>query len=284
MTIQTIDLFEYFSLPRDGAKAGTLTAYRHGDMPEQRCKKIRPAILVIPGGGYGFVSAREAQPVAMRYFAEGFDAFVLDYDVAPACYPVQIREAGMAMLYLRREAKNLDIDEKYIAAVGFSAGGHLLGCISLLWDDPALRELFGGECEKIRPDASVYSYAVISSGEHISHGGSFANFCGGKVKKEDYSLEHKVRADAAPSFIWATTTDDCVPVENSVLLYSALHRAGVPAELHLFSEGGHGMSVCDAEVNDCDPQDGVCPHVRHWLELSAEFLRARGFAVQFAAR
>ncbi len=284
MKTETIDLYEYFSFEREGVKAGTLTCFRHGDMTEMRTKKIRPAILVIPGGGYGFVSQREGQPIAMRYFADGFDAFVLNYDIAPVSYPAQIVQAGMAMLYLRREAKNLDIDAEHIAAVGFSAGGHLLGCISLLWDDPALKALFAGDCEKIRPDASVYSYPVISSGENISHGGSFKNFCGDKVKKEDYSLENKVRASAAPSFIWATTTDDCVPVENSVLLYSALHKAGVPAELHLFSEGSHGLSTCDIEVNDCEPQGAVYSHVRHWLDLSVEFLRARGFCVHFVER
>lgn len=280
MISETIDLYDYFAFAREGAKAGRLTAYRHGDMPEMRRKKIRPAILVIPGGGYAFVSQRESQPVALRYFAEGFDAFVLDYDVAPVSYPAQIVQAGMAMQYLRREAKNLDIDAEHIAAIGFSAGGHLLGCISLLWDDPALKALFGDDCERIRPDASVYSYAVISSGENISHGGSFQNFCGEKVKKEDYSLENKVRSAAAPSFIWSTTTDNCVPVENSVLLYSALHKAGVPAELHLFAEGCHGLSVCDIEVNDDEPQGAVYPHVKNWIQLSLEFLRAFGFAVR----
>ena len=144
MKTETIDLYEYFSFEREGVKAGTLTCFRHGDMTEMRTKKIRPAILVIPGGGYGFVSQREGQPIAMRYFADGFDAFVLNYDIAPVSYPAQIVQAGMAMLYLRREAKNLDIDAEHIAAVGFSAGGHLLGCISLLWDDPALKALFAG--------------------------------------------------------------------------------------------------------------------------------------------
>lgn len=151
------------------------------------------------------VSQREAEPVALRYFAEGLDAFVLDYDVAPKHYPTQLLQAGMAMLYLRREAGSLYIDDEHIAAIGFSAGGHLCGCISLLWDDPALVQAFGKEeCVRIRPDASVLSYPVVTFGEWHSHGGSFENFCGDAVKKEDYSLEKKCVPPRRPALFGQT--------------------------------------------------------------------------------
>ena len=280
MIMQKIDLYEYFGIPRGDAKKGMLTAIRHSQMPELRVNKQRPAMLVIPGGGYEMVSAREAEPVALKFFSQGFDAFILDYDVAPVHYPAQIIQAGMAMLYLRREAENLYISKDHIAAVGFSAGGHLLGCISLLWDDPALRALFRDECEKIRPDASVYSYPVISSVKIVAHEGSFINFCGGEVKPEDYSLEKKVRPGVSPSFIWTTTTDNGVPVENSVLLYSALHAAGNDVEMHIFAEGPHGMSTCDEEVYAQKPQEAYFAHCRKWLDLAYEFLRVRGFGLK----
>lgn len=281
MITQTIDLYEYFGTARGGAKKGTLTAIRHGQMPELGVEKERPAMLVIPGGGYAMVSEREAEPVALKFFSQGFDAFILDYDVAPVCYPAQIVQAGMAMLYLRREAENLYISKDHIAAVGFSAGGHLLGCISLLWDDPALRALFGDECEKIRPDASVYSYPVITSEKGVAHEGSFVNFCGNSgAKAEDYSLEKKVRPGASPSFIWTTTTDNAVPAENSVLLYSALLAAGADAEMHIFAEGPHGLSTCDAEVYPQEPKETYFNQCRKWLDLAYEFLRVRGFGLK----
>ena len=281
MITQTIDLYEYFGTARGGAKKGTLTAIRHGQMPELGVEKERPAMLVIPGGGYAMVSEREAEPVALKFFSQGFDAFILDYDVAPVCYPAQIVQAGMAMLYLRREAENLYISKDHIAAVGFSAGGHLLGCISLLWDDPALRALFGDECEKIRPDASVYSYPVITSEKGVAHEGSFVNFCGNSgAKAEGYSLEKKVRPGVSPSFIWATTTDNAVAVENSVLLYSALHAAGNDVEMHIFAEGQHGLSTCDAEVYPQEPQEPYYKQCRKWIGLAYEFLRVRGFGLK----
>lgn len=277
MEYRVIDLYDYFRIARSGAERGQLCAYLHDDLTELPHRRVRPAMLVIPGGGYGSVSQREAEPVAVRYFAEGFDCFVLNYDVAPHSYPEQILEAGMAMLYLRREARDFP-DARKVAVVGFSAGGHLAGCISYLWDDPALQAAFGAECGAIRPDAAILSYAVVTADERYWHRDSFQNFCGDKAAYEAYSLEKHIRREAPPTFLWATTPDDCVPVENSLLLYTALHRAGVSAEMHLFEEGWHGLSTADIEV--CEPSlPSFLAHVRNWLPLSLGFLRAHGFTV-----
>ena len=143
-----------------------------------------------------------------------------------------------------------------------------------------MRALFGDECEKIRPDASVYSYPVITSEKGVAHEGSFINFCGGAVKPEDYSLEKKVRPGVSPSFIWTTTTDNVVPAENSVLLYSALLAAGADAEMHIFAEGPHGLSTCDAEVYPQEPKETYFNQCRKWLDLAYEFLRVRGFGLK----
>ena len=137
MILETIDLYRYFGSERGEKKGGYLHSYRHGQMEELGVKKVRPALLVIPGGGYAFLSQREGEPIALRFFAEGFDTFVLDYDLAPQFhYPTQLEQAAMAMVYLRREAGRLDIDPAHVGAIGFSAGGHLCGCITLLWTTP----------------------------------------------------------------------------------------------------------------------------------------------------
>ncbi len=281
MISDSIDLYAYFKLPRKGAKAGTLKRFLHGQITESEgLQKIRPAMLVLPGGGYAFVSQRENESVAFRYFAEGYNVFVLEYDIAPVHYPAQILEAGMAMLYLRREAAALDIDGEHIAAVGFSAGGHLLGCIAILWDDPALKAAFGDECARIRPDAAVYSYPVVTDSIEKGHVFSFKNFCGDVVPHEAYSLEKHVRREAAPAFIWATSEDGGVPVENSVLLYSALHEAGVPAELHLFECGPHGLSTADADVYPVPLAEPYFARAANWVPLSFTFLKGHGFAIK----
>ncbi len=280
MITEKIDLYEWAGIERKGAEKGYLYSYRHMVVTEMNVRKTRPAILIFPGGGYCFVSQREGEPIALQYLAQGFDCFVLDYDVAPLHYPVQITEAGMAMMYLRRQADKLNIDGEHIAAIGFSAGGHLCGSISLLWDDPALKAMWGDECERIRPDASVYSYPVVSSDKAVAHSDSFDHLCADVVDRKDYSLEKKVRASAKPSFIWANTPDDCVPVDNSILLYNALRKAGVPVELHIYADGWHGMSSCDVEVNEGDASDITFRHISTWLPLSVEFLKRFGFVVK----
>ena len=146
MRTDKIDLYKSFHVKREGAKAGLLTVYRHDESAE---KLLRPAMLVIPGGAYAMVSPNEGEPVALEYFRVGTEAFVLDYDVAPVPYPAQIRQAAMAMMYIRKNAQAFGILPDKIAAVGFSAGGHLLGCISTLWDDPAVKELFGEHAYKL---------------------------------------------------------------------------------------------------------------------------------------
>ncbi len=277
MIIERIDLFDYFRMAREGAERGTLACYRHTQVRELGEKRLRPAMLIIPGGGYGIVSEKEAEPVALKYFAEGFDCFVLDYDIAPHSYPVQITEAAMAMLYLRRERDALDLTGK-IAAVGFSAGGHLAGCISFLWRDEAIRARFQEECEAVRPDALLLCYPVVTADERYWHRYSFHNFCGGDAAKfPAYSLEKHVPADAPPVFLWTTDKDDCVPPENSILLYAALRRAHVSAELHIFEEGWHGMSVADLESNAGYTGQRVYRRAARWVTLSLDFLAAHGF-------
>lgn len=275
MICESIDLYAYFQWERGGAKRGFLHSYRH-EINAEMAPRLRPAMLIFPGGGYEFVSLREWESVVLCYFQEGFDAFVLEYDVAPVgCYPAVLEQAGMAMLYLRREARHLSLREDKIAAIGFSAGGHLAGCISFLWDDPALMRRFGAECEKIKPDLCILSYPVVSADPQYCHSVSFDHFCAGMKDRSPYSLENRVRSFAPPCFIWATSDDTCVLVENSIRLYSALCRAGVPTEFHAFEHGVHGMSVCNRDVTE--HMSFETEHVARWVDLSKEFLNAHDF-------
>lgn len=268
------DLYAYFGRERAGKPRGFLYSYRHTGSREIAEKK-RSAILIFPGGGYSFVSEREWEPVALYYYGRGLDAFVLDYNVAPDCgYPTLLLEAGMAMLYLRREGDRLSLDGS-IAALGFSSGGHLCACIALLWDDRVLQEAFGEECAAIRPDAAILAYAVLSSDPSCWDEETFVNFCGTEAPYEAYSPDRVVRPTAPPVFLWATVDDAAVPIENSIRLFRALCRAGVSAEYHAFEKGEHGLSVCSEEVlRACTPES---EHIRHWLQLSVEFLQAHGF-------
>ncbi len=281
MENKTVDLYKYFHRERKEAQAGRLVTYVHEKIRCQGLRRRRPAILILPGGGYNFVSPYESEPVALYYFQKGFNAFVLEYDVLPNTYPYTLEQAAMAMMYIRRTAKETDTIENSVAAIGFSAGGHLLGCISVLPDDPAVRKVFGEDWKKVRPDASVYGYAVVyDDHEGDDPDDSIDKFCNGKREREEYRIDDKVNSECSPAFIWTTSDDTSVSVGNSVRLYEAYVAAGVEAELHIFRTGIHGLSVCSPEVQRSVEHNDLLVHVGKWLDLSAEFLSACGLKMK----
>lgn len=274
MIVEQIDLYKYFKLQKpDGAK-GILTTYAVTNNNEVDLKRRRSAMLVIPGGAYAFVSAREGEPVALAYVARGFNAFVLDYSVAPACiFPTSLREAALAMIYIRLNAKKYCIDVDSVAAVGFSAGGHLCGCLGTIYNCDELSDLPNGDL--IRPSAVILSYPVsVSFDPTISHMDSFYNL----TNKNDelisrLSLDKCVNSFSSPAFIWHTEEDNCVPVEGSLHLAFAYKKNKVPFCFHVFEKGGHGLSIATDEVNTNNPSAAV------WVSLSVDWLKERGFKV-----
>lgn len=274
MIVEQIDLYKYFKLQKpDGAK-GILTTYAVTNNNEVDLKRRRSAMLVIPGGAYAFVSSREGEPVALAYVAHGFNAFVLDYSVAPACiFPTSLREAALAMIYIRLNAKKYCIDVDSVAAVGFSAGGHLCGCLGTIYNCDELSDLPNGDL--IRPSAVILSYPVsVSFDPTISHMDSFYNL----TNKNDelisrLSLDKCVNSFSSPAFIWHTEEDNCVPVEGSLHLAFAYKKNKVPFCFHVFEKGGHGLSIATDEVNTNNPSAAV------WVSLSVDWLKERGFKV-----
>lgn len=275
MIYETVDLYRHFrqyASPSEGA--GTLTCYRTS-VGEIRLK-LRPAVLVLPGGGYEFLSAREKEPIALKFLAAGFNVYVLAYSLAPVSYPAQLREAAMAIAYIRECAEEHGTDDERVAAIGFSAGGHLCGAIGTCFDDECVKALFP-RAEACRPDAIVLSYPVVSSDPLIAHAGSFDNFCAkDPALRRKFSLEKRVTARSSPAFLWHTADDDCVPVGNSLRLAAAYSAAGVPFELHVFERGAHGGSLFTDEVYD-DGDVRISEHNANWLSLALDWLRLRGF-------
>lgn len=278
MIHEKIDLYAYFGLPRGGREGGTLTAYsleRTGDLG----KKLRPGILIVPGGGYGYCSAREGEPVAMKFLSAGYDAFVLEYSVFTP-YPAPLVEAAAAMAYLRENADRYSLDPAHVAAVGFSAGGHLTGMLGNLFADEAVKEALKERAELVRPDAVLLCYGVLSTGE-FSHDGTSDIISGGdKALRARLSLENRVTEKSSPAFLWHTGEDDLVPAENSLLYAAACRKAKVPFELHIFEKGRHGLSVANKETEARGEDVPRVEHVGIWTELALAWLSQRGFEVR----
>ena len=272
MKTERIDLYEYFNVERPEGAEGYLTSLLldEYDFAEGR---VRPAMLILGGGGYLYVSQREKEPVALKYLSNGYQVFMLDYSFKPVQFPCQLIEGAMAMAYIRKNAKKLGVDNNHVSAIGFSAGGHLCGMLATLFNAPELYDTLGKDAEYCRPDAVILSYPVITSGEK-THGESFDNLTGGDAQlKERLSLEKCVTKNSSPAFIWATMNDGAVPVENSFLMAKAYKENNVPFEFHVFEDGIHGLSTAEKEtLYENIP-------VQKWLELSLTWLSNRGFKI-----
>lgn len=233
----------------------------------------RASVVICPGGGYGFLSDREAEPVALTFAAMGFNAFVVWYRVAPYRDPAPLQDVAGAVAWVREHAKDFSADENAIAVMGFSAGGHAAGSLGVRWHDAALMADCGYPCEAARPNAMVLCYPVITAGK-FAHRDSFRNLTGLNALPlhMTHSLEKLVTDKTPPTFLWHTFEDDLVPVENTLLMASALRRHGVLSEVHIFPHGGHGLALCNELTSDNPEQNR--PECAQWVQMAARFLRS----------
>lgn len=211
---------------------GTLTVCLRASLDAMPTVKQRPLVLVVPGGGYSHVSPREGDPVALQFAAAGYHTAVLTYSVGEGARDYRpLRQLSEALGLLRQHAEEWHILPDKIAVCGFSAGGHLALSGAVL--------AIPGETAQQRPDAVILGYPVITAGEY-AHRGSFVQLAGSEdaAAQRAFGLEDKITPDTPPVFVWHTMEDRTVPVENTLLLLSALRRAGVACEAHLFEQGG----------------------------------------------
>ena len=236
---------------------------------EKIMTKKRPMILICPGGAYEKLSYREGEPLAIHFMNQGYHACVLRYSVAPARHPIPLLEIASAMKLIREHAEEWKVDSDKIILVGSSAGGHLAGTFGVFWKRKELSDALGTTSEMLQPAGMILSYPVISSEEDVAHKGSFENLLGENYEslKDTMSLEKQVTEDTVPCFIWHTLTDEAVPVVNSFLMASALKKAGVSVELHIFPEGEHGLSLASTLVERADGT-GIQKACQAWISLA----------------
>lgn len=238
-----------------------ITGLLHADHDRLIAHKTRPALVVCPGGGYDHLSPREGEAPAMAFFAAGYNVFILHYSLGERAGELRpFRELALTVSHIREHAEDWHIRSDCIAVMGFSAGGHLAATLGAWW------QTVGPES---KPNALVLCYPVITMGE-FTHKGTRNHVTAGSDKLKDLlSIENCVKSSFPPSFIWGTVDDASVPMENSLLLVSALRRAGVPFEYHLFSHGAHGLSTCTQEV------ESVNPECAQWVSLCKTWLNNR---------
>jgi acetyl esterase/lipase len=229
------------------------------------------AVIVAPGGGYAFLAANhEGRQVANWLNAMGVAAFVLTYRLGPKYHhPIELGDAQRAIRMVRARAKEFDVLPNRVGIMGFSAGGHLASTTATHFDGGNSGAEDAIEGVSSRPDFVILGYPVISMTAPYTHAGSAKSLLGEKPDPrllEDLSNELRVTAQTPPTFLFTTSEDTGVPAENSVAFYLALHKAGVPAELHIFEKGPHGVGL---DLGD--------PSLAEWSKLLGNWMRSRGF-------
>jgi len=236
------------------------------------------ALLIIPGGGYSWVVIDKEGFEGARWFSRrGVTCYVLRHRLphqgwaARADAPLQ--DAQRAMRLIRARAVQDGIDASPIAAMGFSAGGHVAGSLAARYDARVYASADAIDEFSARPDLSALVYPVITMRAPHAHAGSRRNLLGEAPSEEAiaaYSLETAPPARTPPSFLLHAADDPAVPVENTLGYFSALRRAGVAAEMHVFERGGHGFGLRGLEQNTA----------RAWPELFLAWANAHGFGAR----
>ena len=278
MNVEFVDLYKYYGLEKENGAEGRLTSWIQFAPEKVSPRRRRPAVLILPGGAYAYTSERESEPVALRYAARGWAAFVLNYSCAPFSFPTALREAAMAMRYIRENADRFGVDPHMVAAMGFSAGGHLCGTLGTMYDCPEVADI--ADPEWIRPDAVGLCYPVTIS-RSPTHEESFEHISGGDaVLRDRLSLEKRVRPDMPPVFLWHTRDDGSVPVRGTLLLACALEEAGVDFALHIYRHGPHGVSTADEMVYPAGDVPEMSWDVPGWLDAQMAFFREKGLKMK----
>ena len=199
----------------------------------RRDGKIRPAVIVCPGGAYEFHSPDEASPIAAAFYARGFHAFVLYYSVGFRCmWPQTEVEASLAIMTLREHAEEWNLDPNAIGIGGFSAGGSMAANAATFWNDPMVQELSGAKGRENRPDAVFLVFPANNVMMPTLMNGYLENIC----------IEPTTRVDDStpPAFMVHTFSDNVVSVDQSLLLAKAYSEHDIPMEMHIFTTGPHG--------------------------------------------
>lgn len=235
---------------------------------------LRPAVIVITGGGYALLSKTEAEPVALTFLKEGFHTFVLNYTIGEGCvYPIPLEEISRAVWEVRKRAEEWHVDPNAIALMGFSAGSAIAGMSATQWNTPGLYERVGApNAESIRPDAVVLGYGasdvrLFPANPKGIQVGPIAREQDPHLNLVDYVGEH-----VPPLFIWHGREDRLVPADQSMRLAMKMQELKLPYELHVFAFGGHALSVCNSLTCREDKSDTRYRNLKMWVEMCTNWL------------
>ena len=295
----------------------TLTTYIWDDAEDLLNGRNRPAVIICPGGAYLNLSNTEGEPVALAFAGMGYNAFVLKYSVYSegnkdrgmfedadqgmkehCVFPRPMQDIGAAMLYIRRHSEEWFVNMDQVAICGFSAGAHNCAMYSVYWNRPEIAGFFGVDPDQLKPAACILGYPITdyvylsskaaAEEDPVAKGlfeqSSMAFL--GTTKPTEKTLEkvspvYMVNKNTPPTYIWATSEDNLVPVQHSILMARSLADAGIPFELHIFEKGMHGLGTA-AESGVSNLMD-INDDAAKWVPMCHKWLQKR-FVLQLAEK
>lgn len=231
-------------------------------------KGAKTCVIICPGGGYrNKAMDHEGVQIAQWLNSIGVSAFTLDYRVNPYTHPAPVIDGKRAVRYVRHLASEYGYDKDIIGILGFSAGGHLAGSVGTYKGDFGYEPSDEIDKESSRPDFMILCYPVVSFLNH-AHIGSYHNLAGEPSLKlaKELSIENNVDTTTPPTFIWHTSGDQGVPVENSLNLALQLSKYNIPFEIHTYKDGPHGL--------------GLAPNFKHtsvWVDACKNWMQSMGY-------
>lgn len=246
-------------------------------------KACGAGVVVLPGGGYGGLAAdHEGRQIAQFYNSLGVTAFVCSYRLGTQGYhhPTEMNDAKRAVRWVRANADKYGLDKSRIGLIGFSAGGHLASTVGTMYDDGDPNAADPVDKVSSRPDFLVLGYPVISMSDSFMHRGSRNNLLGPEKDNEELARQltsyRNVSPHTPPTFIFQTDEDNAVPAENAVQFYLALRKHKVPAEMHIYQRGPHGVGL---QLGD-PVLSTWSQHLRDWLRNNGWLSKAKRAAVE----
>ena len=283
MIIEVIQMIE-------GVSNATLTAYIQDEFIEYHILGNRPAVIICPGGAYIGITEKEAEPVALRFLSKGYQAFVLRYSIGSglARFPAPFIDAAKAVMLVRKNAKRWCINPDKIYLCGFSTGGHVVATLAATWQEEYLAKAINADNQLFKPNALLLGYPLLDlyqfkmkNLEKSSQMQSLLEmmFCAtygtvnpSEVLFDEWNCINRITSHMPPTFLWTTSEDAIVGVEESMNFIKILAANHISFEFHIFENGAHGLSLGDQTVGYSEVEIRSNGNSHKWIGLALDWI------------
>ncbi len=283
MIIKTLDIFP-------SSEQAHITAYLQPVYP--LCPK-RPCVIICPGGAYQHISEKEAEPAALGFYSQGYNAFVLSYStgIGIGNLPVPIVQLAKTVAYIRQNAEMWSVDPDKIVVCGFSAGGHTAALFGALWHEKWLEKSINIKSEMFKPNALLLCYPLLDIKSfcdmQLENNPSmqgliesvylnlFSQINPSQEELDKWDAKKLINQDMPPVFLWTTLNDDIVDISQSLEFISVLSKHQISFEYHMFEKGLHGLSGADALSGYSKAEIEELGNAPKWRDLAIKWLEDR---------